>query len=120
MKNSRWQDPKFARSAILVLVLVCVGLVVHEIFGTNGYLALRRQKQQHQALEQQIQQLKQQNDHLQREIKALKTDPQAIEKLAREQMHLAKPGEIIYTLPNKTQKPQDASSSAQKEPSPPQ
>ncbi len=116
MKNSRWQDPKFARSAIMVLVLVCVALVVHEIFGANGYLALRRQKQQHQALQQQIQQLKQQNAKLQKEIEALKTDPQAIEKLAREQMHLAKPGEIIYTLPTKNQKAEDSASSAQKNP----
>jgi cell division protein FtsB len=118
MKDSRWKDPKFARSAILVLLLVCVALVVHEIFGANGYLALRRQKQQHQALQQQIQQLKQENDKLQQQIKALKTDPQAIEKLAREQMHLAKPGEIIYTLPAKNQKAEDASSSAPKSPPP--
>jgi cell division protein FtsB len=114
MKESRWRDPKFFRSAILALMLVCVALVVHEIFGANGYLALRHQKRQHQALQQQIQQLQQENQKLQQEIKALKTDPQAIEKLAREQMHLAKPGEIIYTLPDQKQKAED-SSSAQKE-----
>jgi cell division protein FtsB len=33
------------------------------------------------------------------EIKALKSDPKAIEKEAREQLRYAKPGEVIYLLP---------------------
>jgi cell division protein FtsB len=89
------------RNGVLVLVLVSIALIVHEIFGQNGYLALRRQQKELQTLHQQIQQLKQENAELAKQIKALKSDPAAIERLAREQMHLAKPGEIIYTLPNK-------------------
>lgn len=116
MKNSPWQEPKFYRSAILALALVCVALIVHEIFGSNGYLALRRQKRQHEALQQQIQQLQQENRKLEQQIKALKSDPGAIEKLAREQMHLARPGEIIYTLPDKNNQAEDPSPSARKTP----
>ena len=36
-----------------------------------------------------------------KENRALKSDPAAIERWAREQMGLAKPGEKIYTLPEK-------------------
>jgi cell division protein FtsB len=39
------------------------------------------------------------NRRLDSEIKALKSDPKAIEKEAREQLRYAKPGEVIYLLP---------------------
>jgi cell division protein FtsB len=32
-------------------------------------------------------------------IEHLKSDPDAIEREAREKLHYAKPGEVIYTLP---------------------
>jgi cell division protein FtsB len=43
-------------------------------------------------------------------IESLKSDPKAIEKEAREQLRYARPGEVVYTLPNQPQ--------AQKSPSP--
>ncbi len=101
MTKLPWQNPRYYRGAIFFLVLVCVALVVHEIFGENGYLALRRQKRDFIELQNQIQQLQDENQKLEKQIQALKSDPKAIEKLAREQMHLARPGEIIYTLPEK-------------------
>jgi cell division protein FtsB len=100
MKDFHFDKATLYRNGVLVLLLVSIALIVHEIFGQNGYLALRRQQKELQTLEQQIQQLKQENEQLDKQIRALKSDPAAIERLAREQMHLAKPGEIIYTLPN--------------------
>ena len=97
----RWDSATRYRSAVLVLVLVAIALFVHEIFGEHGLLALRRQKKELETLQQQIQQLQQENQELEKQVKALKSDPKAIEKLAREQMRLARPGEIIYTLPEK-------------------
>jgi cell division protein FtsB len=88
------------RNGILMLVLVSIALIVHNIFGQNGYLALRRQRKELQTLEQQILQLQLENKQLDKENRALKSDPAAIERMAREQMHLAKPGEKIYTLPD--------------------
>lgn len=101
MKQSLLADRRFHQGAILALVLVCVALIVHEIFGEHGYLALRRERQELNELQQQIQQLKQQNSELESQIKALKSDPKAIEKMARESMGMARPGEIIVTLPDK-------------------
>jgi cell division protein FtsB len=111
MKILRWEMKSY-RGAILALILVCVALVVHEIFGEHGYLALRREKQQYRVLQQQIQALQEQNQKLEKQIQSLKTDPHAIEKLAREQMRLARPGEIIYTLPEKDPKAEAPSASA--------
>ncbi len=101
MKPSRRFNSRYQRAAILGLALICVALVVHEIFGQHGYLALQKQRREHDALQQQIQQLQKENQQLQTQIKSLKTDPKAIEKVAREQMGLARPGEIIYSLPDK-------------------
>lgn len=110
------REMKSYLGAILALILVCVALVVHEIFGEHGYLALRREKAQYQALQQQIQELQEKNQKLEKQIEGLKSDPRAIEKVAREQMRLARPGEIIYTLPDKDPKAEVPSSSAKETP----
>lgn len=106
--NQHLGSPRRYRATILALMVVAAALIVHEIFGQNGYLALRRQKQEYQALEQQIEQLRQENQELEKQVKALRTDPKAIEKVARDNMRLARPGEIIYTLPDKDTKTKPA------------
>lgn len=115
MKILRWELKSY-RGAILALILVCVALIVHEIFGEHGYLALRRERKQYDVLQQQIQQLQEENQKLEKQIKDLKTDPHAIEKLAREQMKLAKPGETIYTLPEKDPKTETPSTAKESMP----
>ena len=117
MKESFWLDPKRQRGAILALGLVCFALLIHEIFGEHGYLALRRQRRDLNELQQQIQQLQKDNEQLETQIKALKSDPKAIEKMAREQLHMAHPGEMIFTLPEK--KPQDENTPATAKDTPP-
>jgi cell division protein FtsB len=102
MKDSTRETTTIYRSGILVLVLASIALIVHNIFGQNGYLTLRRQQKQLHTIQQQITQLKQENSELEKENSSLRTDPGAIEQMAREQMHLVKPGEKIYTLPDKT------------------
>src|SRR5690242_680811 len=101
MKQSPRFDSRYQSGALLALLLICVGLFAHQIFGQHGYLALRRERRDFEALRQQIQMLQKENQLLQSQIKSLKTDPKAIEKMAREQMGLARPGEIIFTLPDK-------------------
>ena len=104
MNKLFWDAETVRRNATYVLVLVCVALFVHEIFGQHGILALRRERKEVENLRQQIQQLQHENEQLDKHIKALQSDPKAIERLAREQMRLARPGEIIYTLPEKDPK----------------
>ena len=42
---------------------------------------------------------------MRKQIDQLKSDPDAIEREAREELHYAKPGEVIYTLPAAAQQP---------------
>jgi len=46
-----------------------------------------------------IQNLEKENSQLRLQVERLKNDPDAIEHEAREKLHYAKPGEVIYTLP---------------------
>ncbi len=74
--------------------------MVHTIFGEHGYLALRRQRQRLEHLQEEIDRLKEENRRLAEEIKALKDDPEAIERVAREQLQMTRPGEKVITLPS--------------------
>jgi cell division protein FtsB len=99
MKQLHVEKATLYRNGILVLLLASIALIVHNIFGQNGFLALRRQQKELHTLQLDIQHLTQDNEQLEKNIKALKSDPAAVERLAREQMHLVKPGEKIYILP---------------------
>jgi cell division protein FtsB len=67
--------------------------------GKHGLSAWEQQRTQDKQLRQEIQDLQQENAHLRDHIQRLKSDPDAIEHEAREQLHYARPGEVIYTLP---------------------
>jgi cell division protein FtsB len=79
-------------------VLLCV-VGYHAVFGANGLIVYQQKRKEYVQLQQQIQSLQQQNAAMEQQIKALKTDPKTIEKEARERLHYARPGEVVYTVP---------------------
>lgn len=84
--------------------LLCAALallLLQDIFGTHGLIAMRRSQQEAQQVQKEISQLDAENQQLQERVKALKSDPAAIERIAREEMGLARPGEHIFKLPPK-------------------
>lgn len=83
--------------------LALLSLAVHEIAGENGYLVRRQRRLQMQALDEEVQRLKDDNRRLAQEIQELRSDPQAIEELAREQLRMARPGDVVVTLPPEEQ-----------------
>jgi len=83
-----------AGSAAVILSLVLLGIA-----GENGYLERRAQRGQIQALSTDIEKIKHENQQLNQTIRDLRSDPRAIEELARERLRLARPGEVIITLP---------------------
>jgi cell division protein FtsB len=96
-----WDHKTLRRNTIFVMALLSLVMLMHEIFGRNGYLTLRHEKKEFSALQQQIQTVSEQNKQLEMKIKALKKNPEAVEQQARDQLHLAKPGELIYMLPDR-------------------
>jgi cell division protein FtsB len=73
-------------------------LLISDVFGTHGVLAMRRSQKQAADIEKKIEQLNQENRQLEDRVKALKTDPAAVEHIAREEMGLARPGEYIFKV----------------------
>src|ERR1700676_4433131 len=89
-----------------LLVLFVAVLFVHDIFGAHGYLSMRRTQDGIKRVRAEIEQLNKENAALEQVVKDLKTDPRAIEKIAREELILAKPGEIIIKIPQSQLLPQ--------------
>ena len=96
-----WDRKTLRRNAIFVMALLSLVMLMHEIFGRNGYMTLRREKKEYNTLQKQIQAVSEENQQLEQKIHALKNNPEAVEKQARDQLRMARPGEIIYTLPDK-------------------
>lgn len=86
--------------ASAALALIAVFLCAHVMMGNNGWITYRAKKAEYQKLQQDLKRMDEENQRLDGEIKALKSDPKAIEKEAREQLRYAKPGEVIYLLPD--------------------
>jgi cell division protein FtsB len=87
------------RLATAGVVLVTVWLFLHVMFGANGMVVYRAKRTDYQKLQSEIRKLQKENDDYAQQIKALQSDPKAIEKEAREQLHYTRPGEVVYVQP---------------------
>ncbi|MBI3665093.1 MAG: septum formation initiator family protein [Acidobacteria bacterium] len=76
-------------------------LVAYQVFGANGIVALRHRKQEEIEWRARNEALQRQNGELGTRIHGLRTDPKAIEKIAREDMMLAGPGDRVIVTPDK-------------------
>jgi len=83
-------------------VLLALLLTWHVINGKDGLQVWHQKRAEDQQLRKEINELQQENTQLRDHIEKLKSDPDAIEHEAREKLHYAKPGEVIYTLPATT------------------
>jgi cell division protein FtsB len=90
-----------------ILGLFVLALVVHDVFGTHGFIAMRRTQVEIERVRKDIDRLNSENVQLGDQVKALKSDPHAIERIAREELQRAKPGEVIIRVPQLPQ-PTDA------------
>jgi cell division protein FtsL len=86
-----WYRSRLVLVAILLLLLVAASLV-----GDRGLLRLYRLHRTRAALTREIEQVSAANAALAEEVRALRTDPGRIEAIAREELGLVKPGEIVY------------------------
>ncbi len=87
------------RYAPHLMVVFVVLLLVHDIFGTHGYLAMRQKQREIQKVRQDLEKLDKENTELQQNVQDLKSDPETIRKIAREEYGLAGRSEVIIKLP---------------------
>ena len=95
------EAPRLKSLLVAVLGLALLVLAIQGIFGRRGYLEIQELQNSNQDLTKEIEVLKSENARTMEEIQALKTSPAYIEKIAREELGLVRPGEIkIVMQPN--------------------
>jgi cell division protein FtsB len=87
------------RIATVAVTLLAASLFVHVMFGDNGMVVYKQKRAEFQQLRKQVALQQQENERITQQIQSLKSDQQAIEKEAREQLGYAKPGEYVYVSP---------------------
>jgi cell division protein FtsB len=88
------------RIATSAIALFSLWFFMHVMFGANGMVVYRQKKAEYQSLQKEIGGLQHENESFTQQIKSLENDPAAIEKEAREQLHYARPGEVIFVSPS--------------------
>ena len=94
-KAQQWWRPTGTAIAVLLALLV----TWHVIHGQHGLSVWEQKRAEDRALQKEIQQLEQENAQMRQHVERLQSDPEAIEREARERLHYTKPGEVIYALP---------------------
>jgi cell division protein FtsB len=94
-----WVQKMWRPVGTVFAVLLALMLGWSVVNGKHGLSAWQKQRVEYKQLEKEIDELKQENTKLKNHIDKLKNDPDAIAHEAREQLHYAKPGEVIVALP---------------------
>jgi len=100
-----WLAGEWRRLGTAAAVVLIVGLLLHAMFGANGMVVYRQKRAEMQALQVEVDRLQKANEQYAERIKLLKSDPAAIEKEAREQLHYTRKGEVVFVAPEPPPKP---------------
>jgi cell division protein FtsB len=86
-------------AASVVAVSLALLLLWHGFSGKNGLLVWQQKRVEDRQLRKDIDGLQQENARLRQRNERLNSSPDAIGQVAREQLHYAKPNEVIVQLP---------------------
>jgi cell division protein FtsB len=82
-----------------------VFLMLAALFHDDGILTVFKLQDQMAEIRESNKALSAKNANIHKEIEALKSNPLAIEKIAREKLNLVKPGETVYQIVRKNSSP---------------
>ena len=94
-----WTQRIWRPIGTVLAVALAALLLWHVFYGKDGISVWQKKKAEDRELRKEIDQYQQENARLRDRIQHLQSDPDAIQHQAREELHYAKPGEVIYTLP---------------------
>ena len=100
-----WLALEWRRLGTAAAILLIVGLLLHAMFGANGMVIYRQKHAEMQALQTEVERVQKENNQYVDQIRSLKSDPAAIEKEAREQLHYTRRGEVVYVAPDPPRSP---------------
>lgn len=85
--------------AAKILLLAFLALVAYVAFGNGLFYKVWQEEKILAEREEQVSQLQAETDSLRHVLKLLASDKDFIEKVAREELGLIKPGEVVIPLP---------------------
>lgn len=113
------RDPRkerFRRQITKVVVGAALVGTLFALVGDGGVMTLLQMRARAVDLRQDVIEAERRNQELRSRIRALREDPQAIEKLAREELGMARPDETIYLLPERPPGSADSDDSRERRP----
>ncbi len=90
--------PRVRRLFQFLLVFVSSVLVANAVVGERGLMDSLEARRQHRWLAREIDQLRVQNEQLRHLSRRLREEPSAIEEVARGELGLIRPGELLFLL----------------------
>ena len=82
-------------TALLLSTLFLISMMALTVWGEHGLRAVWRKQRDIVRLVQEIEAMEQENGKLGREVQRLRSDMPYIEKIAREELGLVRPGELV-------------------------
>ena len=101
----QWATGAWRTAASVVAVALALLLGWHVVNGTHGLSVWEQKRVQDKRLQKEIDSLQQENARLRVRVDRLKSDPDEIEREAREKLRYAKQGEVIVDLSNEVKAP---------------
>ena len=95
----QWLQQGWRPAGTVFAVALALAFAWSVFNGRHGLSTWYGQRNQERQLKNEIQQLQDENARIKQHVERLKNDPDAIEHEAREKLHYARPGEVIYSLP---------------------
>ncbi len=89
----------FSRCLVYLLACSIVLLSLYTIFGDRGAVHLWRLRGEKEKIDAQNYRLDRENEALRDRITRLRSDNSYLEAIAREELNLVRPGEVIYRFP---------------------
>tara|TARA_B100000427_G_scaffold17783_1_gene13765 strand:- start:2713 stop:2994 length:282 start_codon:yes stop_codon:yes gene_type:complete len=89
------KSPKITSGLLAIIVVGCISLL---FFSDRGLISLWELKKEKATIQQEIELLRKEISSLKRESEKLKDDQDYIEKVAREKLKMAKPGEKVFRI----------------------
>jgi cell division protein FtsB len=86
------------RGLHLLLIFVTLVLIVDALIGEKGLMQSMNASRQYRQLQASLEELRRENASLREETRRLNEDPATIESLARQDLGLIRPGEVVFIL----------------------
>ena len=90
------------RAATVAAGALALVMAYGVMFGHNGITTFEHKREEARSLQLQLDELQKENDRLGGKVDELRHSNDAIEREAHEELHYTRPGEVIYTLPQKS------------------